>query len=335
MSDGSITREAEPTEPSEPAATAAAANVPVEHHLPEPQESPAVRPKKRWYSVFAVVNGWWAVPIILVASIVAGFADPDFGFNEKSIRLVVTFFFVFVILNLGGSGVKWLVAYQRKQESRPKLTARPVYLLLIVVTLLFARIFNLEPALVFGTVVAMDYGLQLGRARSAIATAVGALYAAAIGAFGWVVYTVCATLTLGSIVRWDEIAGESAPQIEQLLAYANVAIGELGSTLCIAALSTLPIALLPLSFLEGANLWRFNKLVWVVVYALGLTIYSWVLIPFPKSWATVGTTFAAWLGVYLTYVAIAVLFWVLLRSTRPKPEAGQPVRPNQGGYLAR
>jgi hypothetical protein len=273
--------------------------------------------RSRWRSSLSSVHGFWAFLVILLSAVIAGFADPDYGWNGMSLRLLITFLAVFLVLNYGGAIVKRIFGSHRGRDVRPRITARPIYLVIILVTILFGRGTEINPALVFGSVLALDYGLQAtGSLRSAVATLAGAVWAAVLGLGAFAGYTFLVANPISSFVEWQQIDPTAAFRVHELTQFGNVAIGEFLSALCIAALSSLPIALLPFAFLEGSNLWRRSKIVWVIAYAMGAAVYSYVLVPLPASWDEISSTFSSWIGVYVAYAVFAVALWALFRFTR-------------------
>lgn len=272
-----------------------------------------------WYHSLGQVHGPWALLIIVLSAVIAGFSDPDYGVNWMSLRLLVTFMVVFVVLNYGGAMVKRVVGVRGRQGYRPRVTARPVYLVIILVTVLFGRGTGVSPALVFGSVLALDYGLRaVGTARTAVVTVAGALWAAMLGLTAFAGYTFLVVRPIPSFIEWERIDPSIAFVVHQVTEFGNVAVGEFFSTLCIAALSSLPIALLPFAFLDGSLLWRSNRVVWVILYAFGATVNSYVLVPLPASWDEITITVSAWAGVYLAYAGIALAVWAYFRYTRPR-----------------
>jgi hypothetical protein len=272
--------------------------------------------RQHWFVSLGRVYGLWAFLVIVVGAILAGFADPDYGWNLKSLRLLITFVTVFALLNYGGALAKWAFAQRSERGRRPRVSARPVYLILIVVTMLFARATDVAPALVFGSVLALDYGLQEGSVRSAISTFAGALYAALLGVAALIGYSFLVVNPITDMIRWAEIDPNQSFALFEAVSFGTVALGEFFSILCIAAIATLPLALLPFAFLDGANLWRWNKFAWGLTYAAGTTLYSLVLVPLPASWEEINRSFGSWVAIYALYAFFAIVVWAVFQMTK-------------------
>lgn len=266
-------------------------------------------------SLFGSLSRWWSLPVLIAGSVIAGFADPNFGINWMSLRLITSIFASFVIVNLGGTFLTWLITRKHTGSEKPRLTAKPWYLLLILLTVLFARTVTIEPALVFGTLLAIDYGIRLSRVRSAWATIAGAAYATVLGLAAWVGYTTIAQFKLADVGNLSGIDNQYTFQVYTAISFAQTGLGELASSISVQALSTVPIALLPLAFLSGSALWQWKKWAWVTAYTLGLAAYSLVLVPMPTSWKEISQPLALWIGVFLTYAVFAVGLWAYFRIT--------------------
>ncbi|MFJ5693919.1 hypothetical protein ACIP9X_08705 [Arthrobacter sp. NPDC093125] len=277
-------------------------------------EVPAVQ--RPWgFRVLGGVSRWWSFPTLLAGAVIAGFAEPKFGINWMSLRLVVTLFVAFLVVNLGGTFLTWLLTRRHTGTEKPRLRARPVYLVLILATVVFARTVTVEPALVFGTLLAIDYGVRLSQARSAWVSILGAAYATMLGVGAWIGYTAIAHFKLADVGNLTEIDNQYTFTVYTAISFTQTALGELASTICVQALTTVPIALLPLAFLSGSALWQWKKWVWVVTYGAGLAAYSFVLVPMPTSWKEISQSLALWVGIFVSYAILAVGFWAYFRIT--------------------
>ena len=93
---------------------------------------------------------------------------------------------------------------------------------------------------------------------------------------------------------------------------AGVTFGAALAATAIAGIAALPIALLPVRGLAGAEIFRWNRVLWAVGYAVGLFGFFVVLMPKPFSWAGVPLSIWTWVGIYLAYAFVAVGGWLAL-----------------------
>gem|GEM_PF-3443586 len=244
--------------------------------------------------LFGKVYGFLAFLILLVASIVASAANTDFGLNWLSLRIASGLFIGFLVINYGATLLGWLVARKSAPGSRPRLAARPVFLIIILVTVIGARLIDIEPTVIFGLILAVDFGVQLSdsaTARMAIAESIWMMF---VGLCAWGLYLVTAPIT-----------AFFGPPV-------SIAVGEFLAMVCVEALSVLPLILLPASPMPGFELFRWNKWVWGVFFILGLTVFSFVLVPMPSAWSRVNEPFALWVGLFVGYVIVALAVWLVV-----------------------
>ena len=254
-----------------------------------------------------------AAIVLLAASIITGFANPDFGFNLGSLWFVATALVAFIVLNVIGTVLVWRLFHRRYGADLPALRVHYSYLLLVAVTVLTSRLLGFEPALIFGAVIAIETGrIVLASADERRSLAVSGRLQLASGAV---------VVGLG-VLAW---AGYNLLVASALATGADTAPAqELTAGLTTEALATLPVLLLPLRFLPGAALYAWNKRVWAASYLVALTLFVFVLMPLPSSWSTISTSFTAWIGIILGYAVFAVLLWTVFALTRkPKPESEQ------------
>lgn len=241
-----------------------------------------------------------------LAAIISSFADPSFGFTLESLRILASLFAAFLLLNVLGAYVTWALTRRTAHTERPTFPARPSNLVVLIVSVLVARIIHLEPGLVFGGILGLDFGLKLAGAAKVRVTIVGSVYAAVISLGAWIGYSLMPA---------------NSP------AWGVVALHEFLSSLAVAGLATLPISLLPLKALGGDVLFEWRKVGWAVAYAIGLLLFFFVLLPMPFSWSGVTEPLVAWVALFVAYSIVAILVWLAVRyswfgkRSRAKPTA--------------
>jgi hypothetical protein len=269
----------------------------------------------RWLN--AEISGSWAILFLFVAAIVGGFSDPSFGFTWTSLRMLITVFLTFMVMNFGSTWLAWWFTRKHNGQEFPEATAKPFFLLILAGTVVFARVTNIDPAMVFGSVLALELGSRISKATEAVVTLIMVTYFFVIGIGAWLAYTWLASIHLfGTGVAGLEYAPVSNAQA--WLGFGQVTIGEFMSILTVEAFSTIPLALVPLAGLEGQTLFQWKKWVWAVAYVFGMAAYIVVILPSPNSWTQPQSSFQAWVAVVVIYslVAIAAYGLVTWRNNR-------------------
>lgn len=275
------------------------------------------------------ISGWWALPVMLLASVITVFASPEAGLNWFSLRLAISAFLVFAILNISGTLVIRIAASSKKPREKIRLTARPIMLLVLIVAVLFARLTEIDPALIIGAVLGVDYGSRLHPRRGAIAVLVGFGWSLVIGIAALIGYSWVASMPIAvELMNFGdlptEVRTEAALTIPSIALWVVVA-GEFFAMLAIASLASLPITLLPFAFLDGATVYNWSKWAWGIAYLIGLVTFSLVLAPMEFSWDEPSGTVFAWMLVFVIYAVVATAVWFLFwLAGRKKPPVEVP-----------
>lgn len=252
----------------------------------------------------------WGFPVLIVAAVIMGFADPSFGLNAMSLRFVIVAFVTLLVVNYIGTFLVWVALRKRESSAIPVIRVHVLYLVVIAITAALSRFMGFNPALVFGAVITIE--------ATRVATNIADAKAEA-GSIGRLEFaTIVVTILIG-LAAW---LGYSTV-MPMLVGLQNAGGGVIGisiqetlAALTIEALTTLPILLLPLRFMPGAIVFRWNKIVWALSYGVALTLFVFILIPLPTSWGSVSMSTLTWVSALVAYGVVAILFWLAFRLRR-------------------
>ncbi|KQR54126.1 hypothetical protein ASF88_04670 [Leifsonia sp. Leaf336] len=244
----------------------------------------------------AKVATWITVTLgVALASIISGFVDPQFGLNLGSARVLLSSAAVFIVLSVIGWLVVERVIHSTDPALKPSIEFKWLSLLVVILAVLLSRLTGFEPGIVFGLVVGLSFGASLSTVQSARTVLVGVAYAFMLGLGSWLAYSAL------------KPAIGSRPGVVSQFAC------DLLAGLAVAGLSTLPVALLPITGLGGAAVFRWNRWIWALVYAAGLATFFVVLMPLPQAWGEVSLALAVWVALYAGFACGAVTFWAFFR----------------------
>lgn len=250
------------------------------------EDAPADDAKPGWGWFMRKQSGWATVPWLLAASVIVAFSNSNFGLNGQTLRLVLSAMLAFLLLDVAMVLLGWLSVPKQERGHLPRLTVRPVLILAVLATVLLARVSFVQPAIVFGALLIADWAVPVRSTRALRLAGVLAAVSVTVGVGAWLVYSFTET---------------------------GVLVHEFASMLTVDALSTLPIVLLPLVFMAGLPLWKWNRAAWVALYTLSGALFILALIPLPSSWTDITEPLALWIGLYIAYCLLAIGTWAIMR----------------------
>jgi len=265
---------------------------------------------------------------VIIAAIISSAIDPTFGAellaiptdpavtltalsafaaNLGSWRLVLTALVAFAIFLGLGSLVVRLVGRRIAPGVRFPLQFRWGSLIILTAGVVVSRLFDINPGIIFGLVAGLaiaDSISAAGRGRLMFASAA---YAILIGVAAWVGFAFVSPLAAAEPTNVGLVFG-----------------AELLSAITIEAIATMPLAFLPLMGLDGGTLrsWRFAA--WALIYALGLALFTLLLLTVPGSWVEVQGDILRWLIIFGGFTVLSITIWAIhegLKRRRAKRDA--------------
>lgn len=250
----------------------------------------------------AAKHPWGRVGAVLaLATFIACFVDPGFGFNLGSLRLFVSIAVAFAIQNLLG----WWLVRRAVRLTDPDLTARVhvnfASLAVLLVAVVVSRLVGFEPGLLLGLLVGMVFGTTLSRTRRGRVVLIGVGYSFALGVVGWFGYSMIVDIAGTHGGFWFTFAAETF------------------SGLALSGLAALPLALLPLGGLSGGAVFGWMKRAWAIPFAITIFAFFIIVLPLPSRWDGVGAPLLLWVGLFVAFAVFAILWWARSRFLKPAP----------------
>jgi hypothetical protein len=254
--------------------------------------------------VLARIPTWVVLTVgIAVASVISAFLDPAFGSGPDSIRLLVTIGLGLVIESLVGM---LLIARVVRRNTRllPRIEFQAGALLLAALAVLVSRLVGFQPGILFGILIGLAFAAttQPTSKEQGEVARLEAAWLLVLGLVSWVLYSVASPLLGPDLI--------------------GVGVSELLGTLTVTSISALPIVLLPLRGLAGGAIFAQSAVAWAGAYLVSSIVFVLVLLPFPASWAEVGTPLVAWVVIYIVYAAVAIGGWYALNRWMPLKKPG-------------
>lgn len=244
-----------------------------------------------------------AAPLVIILSTVAfGFSSPDFGVDATSLRMTLSLALGLILVVLVPAVIT-RIAMGRRWHVPAQIVARPGAFVLALLGVVASRTIGFSPGILVGLVL----GLELARSARAEdrnrATTIRLASTLGIALAAWVGYSVLSGLFAGAA---PDVLGQLT--LETLGAAAS------------EGLAGVMVAILPVTFLEGRELFDDAKRRWV---ALALpTAFTFALIVLPSVTTSEGPRqpIALWIGVLVVFSLLVAAVWLTFRIINRREE---------------
>ena len=250
-----------------------------------------------------------AAILVVVVSTIFGFVDPGFGFDLASLRLVLSLSIAFFVLSYGTS---WLtgIILRRTAHADSQIVIQPATILFAVLGVVLARLLDFAPGFLIGLVI----GLELTRAaRRTAATAVLVQFGLILG------------LSVAAWVGYSLIA-ESGGAVD----FGGALLNDTLVALTAEGLMAIFVAALPLTFLEGRDLWEHSKPIWFITFFVIASAFALIVLPTALS-GTDGADLGVWVLVFAGFGVVTFILWAVFAAISRRENA----RERSGGARER
>jgi hypothetical protein len=234
--------------------------------------------------------------IIVLASVAFGFADPKFGFDLVSLRstlaLAIGLLLVMEVPNLATSAL-----LRRRWSARARVVVQPGALVLSIAGVVASRIFGFHPGLLIGLVMGLELASDVRSEHRKRAVALRMGITAGIAAGAWLLYS----LLSGTGPEPHDFAGLLTR--ETLVAATD------------EGLTGLVVALIPVTFMEGKQLFESSRWLWA---AIAVPVgFLFAILVLPRAFTEEGpdVSFWAWIAVLVLFSVLALGVWLAFRLT--------------------
>ncbi|MDF1478049.1 Ig-like domain-containing protein [Leifsonia sp. H3M29-4] len=239
-----------------------------------------------------------ALLITAIAAVIFGFADPGFGFDVTSLRVVLACAIALFIVGYLASAISGAIVRGRWHLGTT-MELKPLGLVLTVVGVVLSRLLDFSPGFLIGLLLGIGLIGRTSAAERAKATLVQAGVVFTLAMLGWIGYSL---LMAG---------GPPETFTSALLVDTLVAVTTEG-------LTTLFVGLLPLRMLDGSTVFEHSKLAWAAAYTI--TAAAFVLIVVPSAWGELDGSLWTWIVVLGGFAIVAVGLYLYFRFVAPAPE---------------
>jgi hypothetical protein len=246
---------------------------------------------------------------IALTALVSSFVDPGFGLNLRSIAVFLGFL-VGLIVVLASFKLPPILARRRRTGELGQLRPLPWALVIAAVFVLTSRLAHLQPGYLYGIVLGAIFVTEVSDRDEGKETFYGSLWTLGAAVLAWIALT------------WVRGLGLPADGFGVTLLSTAFA-----ATL-VAGLEAAAFALMPMRFLPGYVLYRWNRRAWAVLWATSLFAFFHILIGPTSGYVSELSPqgFLAALGVFGAFGALSIGTWLYFRFRHP-PERDGSIEP--------
>lgn len=243
-----------------------------------------------------------SVALVVTATAAMGaFVAPDAGSEGGFLRLAGAF--VLASLGVNGLALGLMAAAARVSGSRLEVTANGRSVFVTALTVLLSRVALLQPGFVFGVAIGAEATDRRPRTSRLVAAA---------GVVGLLVAGVGAWFAHAALLAAVGEGGSAGPAGSAAGGWGSFGVDVL-TAMTIEALTGAVVAMIPLRFFAGAELWRGARTTWAALAALTAAAAMAALAPLPSAWNAVGGDAARWLLAFAAVTALTAAVWCWFR----------------------
>jgi hypothetical protein len=205
---------------------------------------------------------FWPLLVLGATVLVYGFLEPGFGFNQKSLIIVASLLLAAGAVTYLTDGVEVFIANRWYGQSAA-VRLFPLAILIAAVSVVFSRLLHFQPGVIYGFVALTVYlrpptltDEQEGRS---------------VWLPSLLLLTVCvaAWLAVGPLRDAIEAGNES---------FGVAFLEGIAVAVFVGGLEGVFFNMLPISFMDGQKVWRWNRLVWVATMGIAAFLFWAVLL---------------------------------------------------------
>ena len=245
---------------------------------------------------------------LVLTALISSFVDPYFGFDLRSLAVFLGFL-VGLVLVLASFKLPPILARRRRTGELGRLRPLPWALVIAVLFVLVSRIGNLQPGYLYGIVLGAIFVNDVSDREEGRETFYGSLWTLAAAFLAW----------LG--LNWIRSLGYAEDGFGVTLLSTAFA-----ATL-VAGLEAAAFGLMPLRFMPGHAVYKWNRLGWALLFGLSVFAFIHLLVGPTSGYVAelAPEAFVAALGIFAAFGALSIGTWAFFRfRTKPAGELPAP-----------
>ena len=247
-----------------------------------------------------------ALLITVVTALVLGFADPHFGFDLESLRLVLACGIGLFVVGYVSNALTGAIV-SRLWNVTTRIEIRPLGLIVTILGVLVSRVLDFSPGFLIGLVLGLTLTGETTLKQRSRAVLIRSGIVVTLGIIAWSAFSIAAA------------AGEPESFGAALAQDSLAAVVTEGFT-------ALVIVLLPFRFLDGMEVFEESRRLWAISYSGALIAFCGLVLPLEEIWTYLGSSFWVWLAIVAAFGAFCIGTYVVFRSRSPRDVGAEKER---------
>ncbi|WP_062303797.1 hypothetical protein [Demequina subtropica] len=257
--------------------------------------TPRRRGRRRSWVRRTLARPWLACGLtVALATAILGLGQTGFRFGAEEAITYLSLWLSLTILNVGLNAGR-LLASRRGLRVPGRLMPLPGALIVVTISVVVSQTLHIEPALLFGVVVSVQYGRAVSTRHEGRLALLGVATAFTVGLVAWILLSALETVFAGS----DGVAVTLA---EETLA-----------GVVLETLAALVVGLLPFTYLDGKAIHDWSRRAWAGTYFVAAVAFVIIAVPTGDDWQSSQTPLLTWLLIVAGFGAIALTAWAAFR----------------------
>ncbi len=191
------------------------------------------------------------VSVLVAGSVIGGFRDPSFGFNLASVANFTGTLMALVVLIAAPWAAATVYRKMKGRRTDAKLRAIPAGIVIAVLSVMISRLAHFQPGYLYGIVCGVAFAHTLAKKEE-----------------GHVVSLESSATLVAAVVAWIAFVPVDAAALHPGSSFWVALVDDWLASVFVGGLVGVTIGLLPLRFLPGGTLFRWNKVAWAAMFGI-------------------------------------------------------------------
>jgi hypothetical protein len=241
----------------------------------------------------------------VVSGLLFSFVEPGFPKNAGSLQYLTGMVLGFVLVAIVFFGTWREVVHRLEPESEGRWRLYPPYIVLAIMLVALARLAHFLPGVVLGTLAEYEPGKKLSKRTAGLRVLI--------------TYSLLLVVGFGAWFAWIPVEHAAAePGASSLTLIGDSAL----AVIFVTGLESVVFGLIPLTFLDGHDLWAWKKGLWLTLWGLGVYWFSVVILhPALSTYNHESSAGVFWFGILfggLMIVALSTWSYFAIRERRER-----------------